>query len=74
MLPIVARASPARPFAGNEPVPAGGVEPGGRCAPNAIVLSVFTSKTSYHAGQYPVFDIYAVSTASRACTFNLSTA
>jgi hypothetical protein len=48
--------------------------PGGGCAPNAIVLSVFTSKTSYHAGQYPVFEVYAVSTASRACTFNLSPA
>ena len=54
--------------------PASGVEPGGGCAPNAIVLSVFTSKTSYHAGQYPVFEVYAVSTASRACTFNLSPA
>ena len=53
---------------------ASGVEPGGGCAPNAIVLSVFTSKTSYHAGQYPVFEVYAVSTASRACTFNLSPA
>ena len=48
--------------------------PGGGCAPNAIVLSVFTSKTSYHAGQYPVFEVYAVSTASRACTFNLGPA
>ncbi len=54
--------------------PASGVEPGGGCAPNAIVLSVFTSKTSYRAGQYPVFEVYAVSTASRACTFNLSPA
>jgi len=54
--------------------PASGVEPGGGCAPNAIVLSVFTSKTSYRAGQYPVFKVYAVSTASRACTFNLSPA
>ena len=53
---------------------ASGVEPGGGCAPNAIVLSVFTSKTSYHAGQYPVFEVYAVSTASRACTFNLGPA
>jgi hypothetical protein len=38
------------------------------------VLSLFTSKTSYHAGQYPVFEVYAVSTASRACTFNFSPA
>jgi hypothetical protein len=42
--------------------------------PPAIVLSLFTSKTSYHAGQYPVFEVYAVSTASRGCTFNLSPA
>jgi hypothetical protein len=54
--------------------PASGVEPGGGCAPNAIVLSLFTSKASYHAGQYPVFEVDAVSTASRACTFNLSPA
>ena len=54
--------------------PASGVEPGGGCAPNAIVLSLFTSKSSYHAGQYLVFEVDAVSTASRGCTFNLSPA
>ncbi len=54
--------------------PASGVEPGGGCAPNAIVLSLFTSKSYYHAGQYPAFEIYAVSTASRACSFDLSPA
>ena len=54
--------------------PASGVEPGGGCAPNAIVLSLFASKSSYHAGQYPVFEVSAVSTASRGCTFNLSPA
>ena len=54
--------------------PASGVEPGGGCAPNAIVLSLFTSKSSYHAGQYPVFEVYAVSTASRACSFDISPA
>ena len=54
--------------------PASGVEPGGGCAPNAIVLSLFTTKSSYHAGQYPVFEVYAVSTASRACSFNISPA
>ena len=54
--------------------PASGVEPGGGCAPGAIVLSLFTSKTAYHAGQYPVFELYAVSTASRACSFDLSPA
>ena len=54
--------------------PASGVEPGGGCAPNAIVLSLFTSKSSYHGGQYPVFAVYAVSTASRACSFDISPA
>ena len=54
--------------------PASGVEPGGGCAPNAIVLSLFTSKSYYHAGQYPAFELYAVSTASRACSFDLSPA
>jgi hypothetical protein len=43
-------------------------------APNAIVLSLFTSKSSYRAGQYPVFEVDAVSTASRGCTFNLGPA
>jgi hypothetical protein len=38
------------------------------------VLSPFTSKSSYRAGQDPVFEVYAVSTASRGCTFNLSPA
>ena len=69
-----ARAARAAAAANAAAGPASGVEPGGGCAPNAIVLSVFTSKTSYHAGQYPVFEVYAVSTASRACTFNLSPA
>jgi hypothetical protein len=51
-----------------------GVEPDGRCAPNAIVLSLFTSKRSYRAGQRPVFEVYAVSTAARPCAFDLSPA
>jgi hypothetical protein len=54
--------------------PASGVEPSGGCAPNAIVLSLFTSRSSYHGGQYPVFAVYAVSTASRACSFDISPA
>jgi hypothetical protein len=38
------------------------------------VLSLFTSKTYYHAGQYPVFEVSAVSTAARACSFDISPA
>jgi hypothetical protein len=59
--------------AGNAP-PGGrsGVEPDGSCAPGSVVLSLFTSRTSYYAGQYPAFQIYAVSTASRVCSFDAS--
>ena len=52
----------------------GGVGQGGSCAPGSVVLSLFTSRASYHAGQYPVFTVYAVSTASRACSFDVSPA
>jgi hypothetical protein len=55
--------------AGNAP---GGVEPDGSCAPGSVVLSLFTSRTSYRAGQYPAFQIYAVSTASRTCSLDAS--
>jgi hypothetical protein len=49
-----------------------GVEPDGSCAPGSVVLSLFTSRTSYSAGQFPAFQIYAVSTASRTCSFDAS--
>ena len=52
----------------------GGVEPGGGCAPSAMVLSLVSSKPDYYAGQYPAFAVYAVSTASRACSFDISPA
>ena len=47
-------------------------EPGGRCPPGAVVLSLFSSRPSYQAGQDPQFEVYAVSTASGTCTFDLS--
>ncbi len=50
----------------------GGVEPDGSCAPGSVVLSLFTSRTSYSAGELPGFQIYAVSTASRTCSFDAS--
>jgi hypothetical protein len=66
----------ARAAAAGAPNAAGaggtGVEPGGGCAPGAVVLSLFTSRGSYYAGQYPSFQIDAVSTASRTCSFDLS--
>jgi hypothetical protein len=59
---------------GAGPAPTGGVEPGGGCSPGAVVLSLFNSRPDYYAGQYPEFDVYAVSTASRACSFDVSSA
>jgi hypothetical protein len=44
------------------------VEPGGGCAPSAVVLSLFASKTSYSSGQDPQFSVYAVSTGAQPCT------
>jgi len=49
-----------------------GVEPNGDCAPSSMVLSLFTSRTAYSAGRYPAFQIDAVSTASRTCSFDIS--
>ena len=71
--PAGARASATG--AGNAaPAAPGGVEPGGGCAPGAMVLSLASSKPDYHAGQHPAFAVYAVSTASRACSFDISPA
>jgi hypothetical protein len=64
------RAAAAGAGAGN--APPGGVEPNGSCAPGSVVLSLFSSRTSYSAGQLPAFQIYAVSTASRTCSFDVS--
>ena len=49
-------------------------EPGGGCYPSAVVLSLFSSQSEYHKGQDPEFDLYAVSTGSGTCSFNLSPA
>jgi hypothetical protein len=52
------------------PAVASAREPGGSCLPSAVVLSLFSSKYEYHAGQDPVFDLYAVSTGSGICAFD----
>jgi hypothetical protein len=41
---------------------------GAPCAPADIVLSLFTSESSYPAGAQPKFSVYAVSTSATACT------
>ncbi len=51
--------------------PGGGQEPGGRCAPGTVVLSLFSSRSEYYIGQDPEFEVDAVSTASRACSFDV---
>jgi len=67
------RAAAAKAGAGNAaPGGGSGVEPNGSCAPGSIVLSLFTSRTAYYGGQYPAFQIDAVSTASRTCSFDIS--
>ena len=38
------------------------------CAPADIVLSLFTSQSSYAKGARPKFSVYAVSTSATACT------
>jgi hypothetical protein len=43
---------------------------GPRCTPSDIVLSLFTGQPSYGQGARPKFDVYAVSTSSRACTLS----
>jgi hypothetical protein len=47
---------------------------GGTCSAGAVVLSLFSSKPSYAAGQDPRFVVYVVSTGSAACTFDLGPA
>jgi hypothetical protein len=60
-----ARQSPA-PAPGAGP----GAAPGGRCAPGAVVLSLFSDRYSYGPSQFPRFDVYAVSTSSGSCAFD----
>lgn len=44
--------------------------PGGQCPAGSVVLSLFTDRTSYAKGQYPQFQVYAVSTYGGSCRFN----
>jgi hypothetical protein len=62
---FVARGTP-RPSASAAPTAA----PGRRCPPGAVVLSLFTDRTSYGPSQYPRFVVYAVSTSQGSCAFD----
>lgn len=53
------------------PSPGTGQEPTGLCAPNTVVLSVFSARPSYSGREDPRFSVYAVSTAALPCTFDL---
>ncbi len=44
--------------------------PARACSPSAVVLSLFSTRSEYHSGQDPEFDLYAVSTASGTCSFD----
>ena len=50
------------------PVPSASGGAAGACAPADIVLSLFTSQSSYAKGARPKFSVYAVSTSAAACT------
>jgi hypothetical protein len=50
---------------------AGQLTAGGLCAPGTVVLSVFSTRPSYSGAQDPQFAVYAVSTATLPCTFEL---
>jgi hypothetical protein len=49
---------------------AAAIPSGRRCAPGAVVLSLFTDRTSYGPSQYPRFQVYAVSTSAGSCAFD----
>ena len=50
---------------------ASATEPGGRCSPSSVVLSLFSGSRTYRSGQDPQFGVNAVSTAPGTCTFGL---
>jgi hypothetical protein len=59
---------------GSAPAVTSARAPGGGCYPSAVVLSLFSSKSEYYTGQDPEFDLYAVSTGSGTCSFDISPA
>jgi hypothetical protein len=68
--PSATPAASGSPAAG-QLTPEAGQQPGGPCAPDTVVLSVFSARPSYSGGQDPQFSVYAVSTAAGTCTFDL---
>jgi hypothetical protein len=66
-------AATATAKAGADPVPtsAAAAQSGGDCSPSSVVLSLFSTRPSYSAEEFPEFDIYAVSTAPGTCTLNV---
>ena len=78
---VLGPASPAASPSGAGPGPGpaspalsgSGLGPGERpCPASAVVLSLFSSTPSNSGGHDPQFEVYAVSTASGPCTFDLS--
>jgi hypothetical protein len=50
--------------------PAQQLGPGGQCPAGSVVLSLFTDRPSYTSGEYPEFQVYAVSTYAGSCQFD----
>ena len=71
-----ASASPsaaARSTAGPKPAtatPSAAPGSGASCPPGSVVLSMFADRYSYAAGQYPRFNVYAVSTSPGTCGYS----
>ena len=61
----------AKAGAGLAPASSDPAPSGGDCSPGSVVLSLFSTRPSYSAHEFPEFDIYAVSTAPGTCTVNL---
>jgi hypothetical protein len=65
----------ARPGASAPSAPSGAsaqdqLGPGGQCPAGSVVLSLFTDRQNYTPGEYPQFQVYAVSTYAGSCQFN----
>jgi hypothetical protein len=65
--PVVASTAGAAYHPGPVPSASASASPAA-CAPADIVLSLFTSQSSYAKGARPKFSVYAVSTSATACT------
>lgn len=62
--PKTRKAGTGHPSSSASPSASGGA----RCAPHDVVLSLFTTASSYTQHELPTFNVYAVSTSAAPCT------